>query len=569
MKKAYFSNRIYKSSINENYVDAISYAHLLFNRAKHFAFQTQVLEKRSGKNKREKSIHLTVKNRFGMNDYYTNSAVQEANSLLKAQNELQKMYIANKEEQIKAVKKKMKKTKNRLTVLTKIKTSFTKGKPSFNKTSPEKQKGRFFVVEFKKKTDIYYHEYQFEHEYLDIQIKALKNCLGRLIFRLDRLIKLLYSLKNNMKSVVFGTRKLLKARNTVNEYKDNHSVWMKEWEQSRYRKMTISGRKDAKSGNFVFTYTPDTKCLHFTTPNGVAVEINDLWFPYGQDKVEKAATSQFNMSSELKKKHGNAIAWSIEDHDEYYIFKCILEIPLNPNKNHSKADGLLGVDLNNNHIAWSNINKKGQLIKSGVFGFNFEGKASGQIIKIIEAEAVGLVDLAVELKKPIAIEKIDTTKSKVSNPYGNKKANRKMSMFAYKKFISAIKNRAEKMGVAVFEVNPAYTSQIGKIKYMKRLGISIHQAASFVIARRAMGFKEKFPPVLHSLLPEKMVGLHHWAQWKWISSTLSDVYVHSFYQIELSVPNKHYSLSDIFRPGALPDLVEKDLSKKESRKTNA
>ena len=44
-----------------------------------------------------------------------------------------------------------------------------------------------------------------------------------------------------------------------------------------------------------------------------------------------------------------------------------------------------------------------------------------------------------------------------------------MSMFAYNKMISAIKSRAEKMGIAVFEVNPAYTSQIGKMKYMKRL----------------------------------------------------------------------------------------------------
>ena len=35
------------------------------------------------------------------------------------------------------------------------------------------------------------------------------------------------------------------------------------------------------------------------------------------------------------------------------------------------------------------------------------------------------------------------------------------------------------MGIAVFEVNPAYTSQIGKMKYMKRFGISIHEAASF------------------------------------------------------------------------------------------
>ncbi|MBZ5752201.1 hypothetical protein [Metabacillus rhizolycopersici] len=104
---------------------------------------------------------------------------------------------------------------------------------------------------------------------------------------------------------------------------------------------------------------------------------------------------------------------------------------------------------------------------------------------------------------------------------------------------------------------------------MKRFGISIHQAASYVIARRAMGFKEKLPPVLHSLLPEKIVGLHHWVQWKWVSRCLSDVHTHCLYQIELSIPSKHYSMSDLFPPGVLPDLVETGLSKKESRKTIA
>ena len=60
-----------------------------------------------------------------------------------------------------------------------------------------------------------------------------------------------------------------------------------------------------------------------------------------------------------------------------------------------------------------------------------------------------------------------------------KRQTMKMSMFAYNKMISAIKIRAEKMGVAVFEVNPAYTSQIGKMKYMKRLW-NLHSRSSIL-----------------------------------------------------------------------------------------
>ncbi len=48
--------------------------------------------------------------------------------------------------------------------------------------------------------------------------------------------------------------------------------------------------------------------------------------------------------------------------------------------------------------------------------------------------------------------------------------------------------------IAVFLVNPAYTSQMGKFKYMKPKGLSVHLAAAYVIARRRMGFSEKVPP---------------------------------------------------------------------------
>ncbi|MCM3650396.1 hypothetical protein [Metabacillus litoralis] len=123
-------------------------------------------------------------------------------------------------------------------------------------------------------------------------------------------------LKNNVKSVVFRGEKLFKGQHTLHHYRNNHKQWLKDWEQSRYSKMMISGRKDAKYGNFVFTYVPATKNLHYTTLNGVTIEIPNLQFPYGQENVEKVIQTQVEMSSNLKKNHGNAVAWSIEDHND-------------------------------------------------------------------------------------------------------------------------------------------------------------------------------------------------------------------------------------------------------------
>ncbi len=54
------------------------------------------------------------------------------------------------------------------------------------------------------------------------------------------------------------------------------------------------------------------------------------------------------------------------------------------------------------------------------------------------------------------------------------------------------------------EVNPAYTSLIGRVKYAKPLGVSVHQAAALAIARRGMGFGERSP--LRPVVPDGKGG---------------------------------------------------------------
>jgi transposase len=140
-----------------------------------------------------------------LDDYYANSAVQEAQAKQKSLTQLNKLYISNKEEQIASVKNKLKKEKTVLTKLKKIKQSFIAGKPRFPKDVREQQIGDFFVVKWKKKTDLYQHAYQFEHEYLDVQIKKLKSKIGFLTFKLHRFEEELKRLKTKVSSVTFGS----------------------------------------------------------------------------------------------------------------------------------------------------------------------------------------------------------------------------------------------------------------------------------------------------------------------------------------------------------------------------
>ena len=53
--------------------------------------------------------------------------------------------------------------------------------------------------------------------------------------------------------------------------------------------------------------------------------------------------------------------------------------------------------------------------------------------------------------------------------------------------------KALRRGFLVVQVNPAYSSIIGKYKYADAYGMSVHEAAAFVLARRGQGRDEHLP----------------------------------------------------------------------------
>ncbi|MFZ8863769.1 MAG: DUF2192 domain-containing protein [Thermocrinis sp.] len=55
----------------------------------------------------------------------------------------------------------------------------------------------------------------------------------------------------------------------------------------------------------------------------------------------------------------------------------------------------------------------------------------------------------------------------------------------------------------VIEVNPAYTSVIGMLKYAPQLSIDKDITSAYIIGRRALGFKEDIPENYERLLKDK------------------------------------------------------------------
>ena len=68
-----------------------------------------------------------------------------------------------------------------------------------------------------------------------------------------------------------------------------------------------------------------------------------------------------------------------------------------------------------------------------------------------------------------------------------------LSSFSYGKVKAYFISRGYREGVEVHQVNPAYSSLIGRVKFMERYGLSVHQAAALVLARRSLGFSERIP----------------------------------------------------------------------------
>jgi len=88
---------------------------------------------------------------------------------------------------------------------------------------------------------------------------------------------------------------------------------------------------------------------------------------------------------------------------------------------------------------------------------------------------------------------------------GNGKAElrKRLHHWNAKKFLQKLKRVAMLKGVEVIEVNPAYTSVIGMLKYAPQLHIDKDVAGAYVIGRKALGYKEDMPENYEKLLKDK------------------------------------------------------------------
>ena len=253
---------------------------------------------------------------------------------------------------------------------------------------------------------------------------------------------------------------------------------------------------------------------------GKYVVLHGVRFAYGQEELIAALES------------GQAISYRfLRDAKGWRILASTERV--DARKAFSPIAGVVGVDVNADHLAVAETDRFGNLVTQfSVPGVTY-GKSSDRRLDAVRVAAKAVVEHAVRVGKPIVHEELDfrVRKQALRESDGPRYA-RMLSSFAYDSLIQAIESCALRHQVPTHAVNPAYTSVLGRIKYAKRLGVSTHQAAALAIGRRGMGFRERVPTCavipddkgghLVFELPVRNRSRHEWAHCARVSAKLKE-----------------------------------------------
>lgn len=207
---------------------------------------------------------------------------------------------------------------------------------------------------------------------------------------------------------------------------------------------------------------------------------------------ERALRNQRASERQGQPKQGHGITYRFKrDRSGWRLFVTVHQPVANPAP--AYRNGAIGVDLNHDHVAVATVDTRGDLERVERIDTHVAHKTAGQRADIYRHAARAIVDRAQQDGRPVVIEDLDfCDKRRRLREVDDPEAARRLSAFATKAFRAAVVSRARRCGVAVVEVDPAYTSVIGATR-AKKVGITVHQAAAWTIARRALGARETPP----------------------------------------------------------------------------
>lgn len=365
-----------------------------------------------------------------------------------------------------------------------------------------------------------------------------KRRLYRLKQRLEQLVK---DQEQNKISLCFGSKKLFHAQFDLdaNQYK-THEEWLKSWRHARRSEIFFLGSKDETSGNQTCTASieeDNSLTLRIRLPNalhgkfGKYLTIPHIAFSYGHQEIltsledcrQRQLLAQVNDSNYSN--HGQALTYRFKHDKKGWRLFVSVSLP-EPQWKTNKDKGVIGVDINTDHLALVETDRFGNPLCKKTIPLNLYGKSKEQSLALIGDACAQVVNHTEQTLKPLILEDLDFQKKKQSlRETCSPSQSRKLSSFSYQAILTHLKSRAFSKHIEVKQVNPAFTSLIGRVKFAVRYGLSIHHAAALCIGRRFLNLSEKVPRHLDKIpdgkdshvalsLPVRNRSKHVWNQWR-------------------------------------------------------
>lgn len=330
------------------------------------------------------------------------------------------------------------------------------------------------------------------NELNDKQLKKYRYSKSKLVAmkkRLDRRNNALPNIEQQIKtkklSLCFGSKALF-ARQRLER---DHLSWYRDFIEARDSFIYYVGRREETSCNMQCQLLYDKKHNSFKIQlrkeYGYQANERDkylygqVFFRYGNKEIQEALF--------LK---NSPISYRILKRDSRYFLQAMITIEKD---DVLQEDKIIGVDFNKGFVAISEVKEDGNLVDTDKIYYRFrKGDKSKNDLRTL---ANDIVKRCLTQGTSLAIEDLNFAKKKANaqKHKQNKKYNEMLHSLAYSSFYEFIKRACFKHNIHLSEVNPAYTSIIGKEKYSEVKKLNVHVAASYVIGRKGLGFIDNRP----------------------------------------------------------------------------
>ena len=315
---------------------------------------------------------------------------------------------------------------------------------------------------------------------LKFHIYNIHNSINRIRQKIESLEK---QLENRKPNICMGSKKL--ARNDAKAFK-------------RHRDSQISyiGRACEKQGNMNFQLQYIKKGNFFSmkvrrdfgkwkddrSPERFAY--GKCHFKYGSRQLRNA----------LMDNASPVTASVIRRDDRYYLFVTVTVSYESSAIITRKEHGVIGIDFNKGFINICETDEKGNVvsIEKMRYPFGKAGITDAGLSDVINRACSKATDTGKSIvAEDLSFEKKKRKTKKAVTP-SEKERMRMLHSLPYSRYAKILENITFNKRIELIKVNPAYTSRIAEQKFCNKMKLNIHDGATYVIARKGMGIKDKY-----------------------------------------------------------------------------